>query len=330
MLNIIKKILVTTINEVHRFNSWLHSVIYFKSVPAYNKKYNLAVCSIFKNEARFLKEWIEYHNLIGVEHFFLYNNNSTDNYKEVLTEYIDSGLVTLTEWPYEQGQISAYKHFHETHWNESQWVSFIDIDEFFVPKKDYTLIDWIKRNDNYPVLLIYWKMFGSGGLLNHDDKKLCIEQYISSWESLVKCGKCLINTDYSIVSFNATTHHATRVRKGRCILYPKDLFNHINLNDKEIVLSKKKTGKADIQINHYWSKGWDVYDSKRIQSGDVFFKNNPKNNLYYFIKNELKNTTVDYTIYRYLLLLKWKMAKKTEIKEMNNTENIFDEQKFKC
>jgi hypothetical protein len=26
-------------------------------------QYNLVICAIFKNEARFLKEWIEYHRL---------------------------------------------------------------------------------------------------------------------------------------------------------------------------------------------------------------------------------------------------------------------------
>ena len=28
------------------------------------KKYNLSVCALFKNEAGYLKEWIEYHKLI--------------------------------------------------------------------------------------------------------------------------------------------------------------------------------------------------------------------------------------------------------------------------
>ncbi|KIC71464.1 hypothetical protein DB44_DM00010, partial [Candidatus Protochlamydia amoebophila] len=31
--------------------------------------YDLSVCAIFKNEAPYLKEWIEYHRLIGVKHF---------------------------------------------------------------------------------------------------------------------------------------------------------------------------------------------------------------------------------------------------------------------
>ena len=33
--------------------------------------YDLAVVAIFKDEARYLKEWLDYHLLAGVEHFYL-------------------------------------------------------------------------------------------------------------------------------------------------------------------------------------------------------------------------------------------------------------------
>ena len=51
----------------------------------------LSVCAIYKNEARYLAEWLEFHLLAGVEHFFLYNNNSTDDHREVLAPYLRAG-----------------------------------------------------------------------------------------------------------------------------------------------------------------------------------------------------------------------------------------------
>lgn len=30
----------------------------------------LAVCAIFRDEAPYLAEWIEFHRLVGVEHFY--------------------------------------------------------------------------------------------------------------------------------------------------------------------------------------------------------------------------------------------------------------------
>jgi len=38
-------------------------------------KYRISLCLIFKNEAPFLKEWLDYHLSIGIDHFYLYNNN---------------------------------------------------------------------------------------------------------------------------------------------------------------------------------------------------------------------------------------------------------------
>jgi len=38
----------------------------------------LSICAIFKDEAPYLPEWIEFHRLVGVERFFLYDNGSGD------------------------------------------------------------------------------------------------------------------------------------------------------------------------------------------------------------------------------------------------------------
>ena len=40
--------------------------------------------TLFRNEARHLEEWIEYHRLVGVEHFWLYDDASQDNWSDVL------------------------------------------------------------------------------------------------------------------------------------------------------------------------------------------------------------------------------------------------------
>ena len=56
-------------------------------------KYRLSLCLIFKNEAPFLKEWLDFHFMLGVEHFYMYNNNSTDNFREIIQPYIEKGII---------------------------------------------------------------------------------------------------------------------------------------------------------------------------------------------------------------------------------------------
>jgi hypothetical protein len=120
------------------------------SLFAYGETYRLVIGSMFKNEAPYLKEWIEYHRLIGVEHFYLYDNESTDNFREVLAPYIEEGVVDLISWPCipQNWQLSAgektdvwgyqYGAFDDCIQRTlgvSHWVGLFDIDEFLLPLK---------------------------------------------------------------------------------------------------------------------------------------------------------------------------------------------------
>lgn len=110
------------------------------------KRFNLSICTLFNNEAPYLDEWIEYHHLLGVDHFYLYNSGSTDNYKETLLPYIQKGMVTLVEWPAPHlkkdeeaiwalsSQIPAYENALKLRAeHETKWLVFLDVNEFIVP-----------------------------------------------------------------------------------------------------------------------------------------------------------------------------------------------------
>lgn len=67
-----------------------------------NKAFKISLCTASARifDVNFV-EWIEYHRLIGVNHFFVYNTAlSSRHLKGTLKHYIDIGLVTLIQWPY--------------------------------------------------------------------------------------------------------------------------------------------------------------------------------------------------------------------------------------
>lgn len=275
--------------------------------PSYRKTYRISICGIFKNESKFLKEWIEYHIMIGVDHFYMYNNNSEDDYLEMLQPYIDNGYVTLVQWPYSQAQIQAYKDCFERYGNETQWLSFLDIDEFLVPKYKTDINEWIHDYDKYPVILIYWKMFGTSGFMKHDYNKLSIEQYVICHEKFGKqWGKCIVNTDNDIAYYNQMTHHYTCVRYSilgiKIRVVPVNIFKRFIVGCFQLKCMDRYS-RATIQINHYWSKAWNLYDEKR-QRTDVYFKENPKKDLKYFYEEECRNVSSDFTIFRFVMKLK--------------------------
>ncbi len=47
-------------------------------------RFDVCVMAILKDEAPNMEEWLCHHMAIGVDHFFLYDNGSTDELHEVL------------------------------------------------------------------------------------------------------------------------------------------------------------------------------------------------------------------------------------------------------
>lgn len=126
-------------------------------------KYYLAVCAIAKNEGPYFKEWIEWHHKMGVDRFYVYDNESTDCIKEVLAPYIESGLVEYIFFPGFKKQLSAYDDCLEKHRFDTRWIAFIDLDEFIFPVKDKTIPEFLNRFENFSAVEINWLIYGSGG-----------------------------------------------------------------------------------------------------------------------------------------------------------------------
>src|SRR5471030_1192718 len=82
-------------------------------------EYTLSIATIFKDEAPYLKEWIEFHKMMGVEHFRLYNNDSEDDFLTVLDPYIQSGEVSLIEFPSSQDDLLRWAYL-------TQWPAYVD------------------------------------------------------------------------------------------------------------------------------------------------------------------------------------------------------------
>lgn len=58
-----------------------------------------ALCCIAKDEDLFLKEWIAYHALIGVEHFYIYDNVSSIPIADLLGDWNRSSGITIIRNP---------------------------------------------------------------------------------------------------------------------------------------------------------------------------------------------------------------------------------------
>jgi hypothetical protein len=277
-------------------------------------KYTFSVCGIFKNEDLSLKEWIEYHLAVGVEHFYLYNNNSTDNFESILSPYIKDNIVTLIDWPLAQEQqMPAYKDCFDKFKDETKWLTYIDLDEFICPFYETDIKKWIEKFNNYPSVYIYWKMFGTSGIINHDKNKLITEQYISCWDKYYDIGKSIINTEFEVFMFDKKYTHtmfgAVNVFKYRIPIPPVNEFKKFVLF--EINRSGLFNKNFTIQLNHYYSKSFIEYMDKKKARGDVALvgddaKNLKSDEVFFYFQNQC--TASDYKIYRFINELKIRMG----------------------
>jgi hypothetical protein len=123
----------------------------------------VALCMRFRDEAPFLAEWIEYYLAAGVDHFFLYNNYSVDDYGAVLDEFMASGRVTLIDWPRTPASPAAEEDCIERAMGRFEWVGFLDADEFVVVRDGRSIADFLTDYAEYPGVALNWRYFGSNG-----------------------------------------------------------------------------------------------------------------------------------------------------------------------
>lgn len=140
------------------------------------RKGPVAICAMFRDEADYLVEWIEYHRIVGVSHFFLYNNYSHDHFWEVLKPYVDRGIVELFDVPFDSNeyndfaathnfvQVCCYNHAISLSRNYNTWLAIIDADEFVCPVTETNLEKALSRYLFAGGLVVYWQLYGTSNV----------------------------------------------------------------------------------------------------------------------------------------------------------------------
>lgn len=231
-----------------------------KIVPTHE----IAIAAIFQNEAPFLKEWIEFHKLVGVQHFYLYNNLSDDNYIEVLKPYLDNHEVDLIDWPYDftewkqwnMIQRRAYTNAVKRAMNEVKWLAFIDIDEFLFPVEKDTLHEFLSDYEKFGGVRVSWQCFGTSNVKRILSDELLIEKLIFK-------AKVSHEINHSVKSIIRPSRVLASCPSPHFFYYKPKYFavnsNKVRYDEKQqpVVIDK-------IRINHYWTRDEESFEAKII------------------------------------------------------------------
>lgn len=268
-------------------------------------KYNLAFTAIVKDEAQYIEEWILFHQLVGVEKFYIYDNGSTDNLYEVLKKYIDSNLVEYKNFPGKNMQTVSYMHSIFCHKNDVKYMGFVDIDEFVFPKENknlFGIIDSILTKYNAPGIGINWRMYGSSGYTSKIDG-LVIENYKLR----------------AIDNFDPNKHVKTICNPRSVLFFRNPHFpyykNGYNIDENGNKIKgpfNYNNSCAQLCINHYFTKSKEDYLFKMNRGRADSFKKRDISDFYRHDKNDI----YDYILEEYVSIIKNELEE-NNIKQKN-------------
>ncbi len=230
----------------------------------------LSACTIYRDAASYLAEWIEFHRLMGIERFFLYDNGSSDDHLDVLTPYVGDGTVVVHPWPVpfigERGRGLALRDAFDdclrAHRGDSRWIAFLDIDEFLFSPGGDPLPGLLPDYEEFPGLCVSRAEFGTSGHRTRPDG-LVIENYVHRRhvraDDLVPV-KSIVDPSRALVSLGP---HTFRYREGAPVDEegrPVDQLDSRGL---------KPVSWSRFRIHHYWSRSQEELAQKSLRWGSL-------------------------------------------------------------
>lgn len=207
----------------------------------------LVVLAIFKNESHILDEWITHYRTLGVSHFHLINNGSTDNFNDAIKMH--NSYITL----YNLNEAHSQRKYYTQIMNEirkiksNEWCLIVDLDEFVYPTDEtITLLDFCKktmpRNGQLSQVTIPWKIFGSNG---HITQPASVRtEFIKSHETISQNGvKSLFRID--------------RLKKDALL----------GIHFQDVIGQSKRVN--DLICNHYIIQSWDFFSNIKMKRGSA-------------------------------------------------------------
>ncbi|KAB1207941.1 hypothetical protein CJ030_MR7G026890 [Morella rubra] len=217
-------------------------------------KHELCVCTMLWNQASALREWIMYHAWLGVERWFIYDNDSDDGIEEVIKELESQNYnVSRQSWPWIKAQEAGFSHCALKARDECNWVGFFDVDEFFyfpsafrhpkgygLPGQDLlkSMVANFSSSTTIAEIRTACHSFGPSGLRSHPPQGVTVG-YTCRLQSPER-HKSIVRPDLLDISLLNVVHHF-QLREG---------FRYLNVLE------------STAMINHYKYQVWETFKAK--------------------------------------------------------------------
>ncbi len=230
---------------------------------------NIALSALCKEPAENIKEWIDYHFAIGVDHFILYDNGSYPKLTDVFSSEIKDSLISIVDWTQDNKngrQIRTQIHC-VNNYDYFRWIGFFDIDEFIVLLDESTNIKtYLDKYENYDGICLHWLLFGANNHINRQDS--VIYNYTQSCPShgANEHIKSIINpkgydnrarASHYNPHWMPTTKGSVNVLGDRVV----DAFGSTRQRKSQPVINEI------MRLNHYYTKSLEDFQIKAARGG---------------------------------------------------------------
>ena len=233
----------------------------------------LSICMMFRDEGRYIREWLEFHRMMGAETFYLYNRMSTDNTIDILQPYIRQGIVDLKNWPYpglHSGGREAYIDSHQDCIDrlrgKREWLAMVDSDEFLFPLRHNTVVDTLERTPtHWGAVGVHWMTFGAGDEKEWRDAPV-IERF--TWRpaesNYFNCWyKSIVRLDDPDLNTLGSTHRY-RTRNGT-----------FNEQGAQLLDNESHHVSSHLRLNHYFTKSRPEWEARHpLKQDGVTYERN--------------------------------------------------------
>ncbi len=267
------------------------SVIYAEQTSSQKFSHHLSIGCYLDKTDESLQEWIDYHRLIGVEYFYIYDSSNSQKNLETLTPYINNGVVEFTRWMVVENEsceidqksaffvnrLSAYENliFNLKSKNQTEWLAILDANEFLVPCQHKNMRHLLKDYKEDVAIRIKTSCYSPDELLklenafltknNRLGKKIQVEKYQEVTKNIFKPSACL---GFSLEPYDCLLKEGFVFKE---IGFSKCRINKYDQSKQNINYTKRKNSLYIDLDDPFFTEKIDHL----IENYDVYEKNNP-------------------------------------------------------
>lgn len=213
-----------------------------------NKKYYLSAVLLIRDEGEYLPEWLLWHLQHGIEHFYIYDDSRKSPVTDFLGKYALYCTVRDATRYHIHLQLESYVDALRRFGSETEWMAFIDTDEFLRVTNGKELPEVLKDFPFVAAVLAPWVVYNADGQITKKPG-LVKDRFHKTvpWLKGMPSWKSIVRPDL-VVSMAA--HHPDKLKDGAVM---------VDTNGTKRELDFSNLPSDNLVVDHYYTKSYEEW-----------------------------------------------------------------------